>query len=571
MRVTLKIFLLIIISSYCLSCELDRFPYDKLVSEDLTMGSIESRTLGIYGKMKEEYYYKTLHHVGEYAGDNVALKGTTSDNLIYVHRYERLTNNYYTARVWSFTFQMVGNINKLLEEMDTFSPSNEEERQLHAHLRGENYMLRAWLYFACNNVFARQYLDSNGAANNLGLPIKTVSDIDYFPGRSSVADVYEQVIRDAKLGAKLMERSATQQINNNTKGSIEVAWSLLSRVNLYKGDWEQAELYADSVINSGRYKLLEGTAYQKYPQHVPETNTETIWCIRMVKDTDYKDYYMNNYSVGSLYCIRDNDGWGEMYPSESYLQLLRQNPEDLRFGFIEEQYAEEGGLWMLYVNDNATANTWTYVNKDVVQEGSEYRIVEDAGLYTSPYVQKETVNGKTQYYVTTTGTGGRRFDVIVEPKLSILGLLPRRYILKCSFQEQQGQLWSPVLFRFAETYLNRAEARYHRNNFAGAVADLNVIRDRAGIPQKNVADATSNSEILNWILDDRRLELAWEAHRKYDIFRNGLTLDRRYPGFHLSTADPVYTLDATDNRVVEYIPQQEIDTYPGSGELIQNN
>jgi hypothetical protein len=144
-----------------------------------------------------------------------------------------------------------------------------------------------------------------------------------------------------------------------------------------------------------------------------------------------------------------------------------------------------------------------------------------------------------------------------------------RYIYKCSLQEGQAQLYSPVMMRLAEVYLNRAEAEYHLNDQAAAVADVNVIRTRAGIPVRDLKDANDPDEVLTWILNERRLELAWEGQRKYDIFRNGQTLDRNYPGYHITSQPSILSVKPTDDIIVEYLPQTELDAYPG-GTLLQN-
>jgi len=539
--------------------KLDRFPYDAISNDNITIGSAESITRGTYAKMKEEYYYKTIHQVGEYGGDNISLSGTTSDELFNFYRYTRSNNSYYTSRVWLYTYQIIGNINSLLPVLEAYE-APEAERESVNHLIGENLLLRASAYFHCNNMFARPYLDSKGANTNLGIPIKTTNDINYFPPRSTVAQVYDQILDDATRAAAYMKRSASTTPKNNNYASQEVAWAFLSRVYLYMGNWEKAEAYADSVINSGRYTLLQDDAYQKYPQHVPESNSETIWCIRMVKDADFEEYHMDWYSVGAMYAEIDQIGWGEMYPSESYLNLLRKNPNDLRFSFIKDQPQSTGDLWMIYVVGNESAKTYNYVWKKVEKEGNDYRIVQDPTMYSNPIVQKETTSeGNTQYFVVASGT---RYNVWIEPALIDRNGYPKRFIMKCSYQEQQSQLYSPVLFRLAEMYLTRAEARWHRDKFSDAVSDLNIIRSRAHIPTKTVSQASNNTEILQWILNERRVELAWEAQRKYDILRNGQTIDRRYPGSHLTGTNYPIELLPTDPRIVELIPQSEIDAYP---------
>jgi len=61
--------------------------------------------------------------------------------------------------------------------------------------------------------------------------------------------------------------------------------------------------------------------------------------------------------------------------------------------------------------------------------------------------------------------------------------------------------------------------------------------------------------------------MAFEAQRKYDIFRNKLDLNRNYPGTHLNGNNPFYTVPYTNNRIIEYIPEQQIQIQPN---LVQN-
>lgn len=77
------------------------------------------------------------------------------------------------------------------------------------------------------------------------------------------------------------------------------------------------------------------------------------------------------------------------------------------------------------------------------------------------------------------------------------------------------------IFRIAEMYLIRAEARAQLNNLSvtnGALFDLNQVRDRAGLTP---AVATTQTDVLRAIEEERRYEFAFEAHRWYDLARTG--------------------------------------------------
>ena len=59
------------------------------------------------------------------------------------------------------------------------------------------------------------------------------------------------------------------------------------------------------------------------------------------------------------------------------------------------------------------------------------------------------------------------------------------------------------------------------------------------------------------------LELAWEGHRRFDVFRWRQTMDRRYPGGHtMSQGDKFYEIPYNSPSVCEFIPQLQFDAYP---------
>ncbi|MFN0255012.1 RagB/SusD family nutrient uptake outer membrane protein [Pedobacter ureilyticus] len=110
-----------------------------------------------------------------------------------------------------------------------------------------------------------------------------------------------------------------------------------------------------------------------------------------------------------------------------------------------------------------------------------------------------------------------------------------------------------VLFRLAEIYLIRAEARVRQNTpakIAEGLADLNVIRVRANLLPLVSTDQTA---ILNDILAQRRIELAHEGHRWFDLRRYNLTST-------LGISQPF--------RALWPIPQREVLT---SGNIIEKN
>jgi hypothetical protein len=76
-----------------------------------------------------------------------------------------------------------------------------------------------------------------------------------------------------------------------------------------------------------------------------------------------------------------------------------------------------------------------------------------------------------------------------------------------------------IVLRLSEQYLIRAEARARYGDLIGAKEDLNKIRNEAGLDN---TDAISSSEIIDAVIEERRLELFNEhGHRFFDLKRTG--------------------------------------------------
>ena len=109
----------------------------------------------------------------------------------------------------------------------------------------------------------------------------------------------------------------------------------------------------------------------------------------------------------------------------------------------------------------------------------------------------------------------------------------------------------PVI-RVSELYLTRAEAYAHLGQEAESHKDLNVIRNRAGLPNK----FPTGTNLVNEILKQRRIELAFEGHRFFDIKRLGRDIIKM-PN----------NLPFIDFKVLAPIPSRELAANPN---LIQN-
>lgn len=465
------------------ACNLDLEPYEGLPESELIDSDqgIKGITVGNYNYLKDAYYQRNFHFFGEYGGDNVSLSGTTTDHLFYCYNYQHFPAMSSTTNFWEKAYQLVVGCNKVILSVNSATTS-----AVQRELKGENLFLRAQTFFHLCNTFSRPYYQD--AENNMGIPLKLDDDLKNIPERSSVAEVYRQLVADLKEAEQLMSSR-----KSNIYASKQAAQALLSRVYLYmSGSIEnpnqeyalKAVEYATKVIDSGMFHLLGKEGYKSYFQVAPEENIETIFAVKHLPDIDDRGWS----SIGSMYNYVNQQGWAEMFASEPYRELLNQNTEDVRHSFIEPQYEQDG-------------------------------------------VTLQKRNGYPKYFIN-----------------------------KFSLQEGYPTLSSPVFIRLAEMYLNRAEGNARLGNKQAALDDVNLLRERSGLSGQQlyaIDDLKGRESVMEVVLEERRLELAFEAHRRWDIFRNGLTLDRHYRGVHENDFETL-SIPPEHPRVIFYIPESQM-------------
>ena len=547
------------------ACDIERLPHGSMAAEQITGDpntSLESLMNGVYAQLKT--WSDPMHRCGEYAGDNMMIRGSSTDDFYEFISFSRTPQNGRLMNFWDYGYKAVAQASNIIKMIDE-GQSPEIDNQL-----GECYFVRGMLYFYFVRAYGRPYYQN--PERNLGVPIVngTPDDINNLnlPDRSTVEKTYQQAIEDLKKAEELMTLDKGPAF-----ASKEAAQALLSRVYLYmSGTYESpntqyAQLavdYADKVISSPKYELLSREDFMKHNTFLPENNKEAIFVVkRVASEFSGFDHY---YGIGGMYANIGGMGWGEMYASGKYIDLLNETgrndwrPDhykivDARAAFIEPTY-EEGNreVFRFIVQDSPT--TLNYVQAAVVRNGNTLTCQDGGQTYTLTPVDAEQEIYSINYNDGNTYTG------VLDYYISLNRVYPQFYITKCSREGEDTHLHSPVISRLGEIYLNRAEAYAKLGDYGAALSDLNMIRERS-IPGAGYSslDATVASDRID---KERQLELAYQAERSYDVFRNGKSLVRQYPGPQRQFED----IPATDYRVVYYIPQDAINSYPGT--LTQN-
>ncbi|WP_308597234.1 RagB/SusD family nutrient uptake outer membrane protein [uncultured Parabacteroides sp.] len=575
-KIISKILLATVCSSMVLmSCDIERLPNGSMAAEDITsdpLTALDGLLGGSYAQLKT--WSDPMHRLGEYSGDNMMIRKYSSDDFFSFISFSRTPDNDRLLTFWDYGYKAVAqasNIMKMIEE----GQSEEIDSKL-----GECYYIRGMMYFYLARAFSRPYYQAPD--KNLGIPIVNGTPDDMnnvqLPDRSTVATTYQQAIADLKKAESMIN------VNNGPIfASVGAAQAMLSRVYLYmSGTYsnpntqyaDSAAYYATQVINSGAYELLPREDFMAYNTFVPENNPESIFCIkRVASEFSGYDHY---YGVGGMYGVIGGMGWGEMFASAKYIDLLNETgrndwrPDhkkivDARANFIEPQYVvdSDGNYTKVFrfINDiynNGTQSGYYYQqfkmtgNNTCTDGTASYTLTPDS----------DPNRAAEEYY--TIQYNGKTYTGVVDYEISLNNGHPKFYIVKCSREGEDSHLHSPVISRLGEIYLNRAEANAKLGRYGEALNDLNTIRERS-IPGEGYAslDVTTAPSLID---KERQLELAFQAERSYDVFRNGGTLTRHFPGAHNAMEE----VTATDFRVTYYIPQKAIDAYPNGNTLTQN-
>jgi starch-binding outer membrane protein, SusD/RagB family len=167
--------------------------------------------------------------------------------------------------------------------------------------------------------------------------------------------------------------------------------------------------------------------------------------------------------------------------------------------------------------------------------------INNKNSYASNWFQNPTSGGKKEFLPTDefialvkdANIGGSRSALIFTTGGITYGNM--------NFHIATGEDQSYIL-RLAELYLIRSEARAQQNKVDEGLKDLNVIRNRANVP--SITNVTTTDELVDKILLERRIELAYESQRWFDLIRTGKAQQ---------------VLGITDaNKLLLPIPRQEI-------------
>ncbi|SEQ00947.1 RagB/SusD family nutrient uptake outer membrane protein [Neolewinella agarilytica] len=359
---------------------------------------------------------------------------------------------------WPRLYQIVRGANETLRELELLDG---EDPAVVNEIAGRARFIRAYAYYHLVRLFGDiPYLDEQ----------TTTVDASVAP-RTPAETVYQGIIADFEFAKTVLPNSRA----NRALPSKAAASAFLASVYLTRGEYQMAYDEATDVIdNAGTYDLALEPDYRNI-FHAVNTNTskEPIFVIDFVatnvgdESRDYLAAFTGFFGQATYY---PTGGWSVMVPAQAVYDTWPDGDYRKEVNFDAEAVDNSGNV--------VSFNNFSSL---------------DGRNANRPHISKYTaMAGDTPI----ANTSGRDSD--------------------SNYQ----------LMRYAEVLLIAAEAAIELGRTAEADAWINMVRERArngnGSGAPSAVPANISGATIDDVMEERRLELAFEHHRWYDIVRRQL-------------------------------------------------
>lgn len=408
--------------------------------------------------------------LAEMCSDDAWMGNTSQDQSDYIslaHYQGTGQSNEAIANFWQYRYKGILRTNIAVTRI---AEAELTDTELQARLVAEAQFLRAYYYFELVRNFGAVPL-----VTDFVMPDE-VTGIT----RATLDECYEFIENDLiEAAAVLPERSeySDSDLGRATKGA---ALGLLGKVYCYEEKWSEAKNVLGQVISSGEYQLMDDFGDVWDVDH--DNNAESLFEAQF----EYDDTYSIGGSLSVVTGARNgpDDGWSWCLPTAN----------------LENAYEEEGDTERL---------RWTIIKSGCTEIAGEDNF--------DVFIENNTA---VSNYETVLETWGWSDDCyIITPSQHKSARIIRKYFIPYA---KRPAVWGtdniPLnhrILRYADVLLLYAEACNELSDDSSARSALNQVRNRVGL-----SDVTSSGTNLQAaIRNERRLELAFEQNRLYDIRR----------------------------------------------------
>jgi len=461
----IKILAILLTSSILISCNkwVDYNPKDDFRITDQeylkSEANYRSMAIGVYSPLQ---WLNQIVPVGDIVTDNSVTGGESASDVLSLQQIDNFTYNSVNSTLsdlWQSSYEGINRANYMHQYKEKNLAGEAINFVGKDALYGEIYFLRAYYYFTLTKMFG-------------GVPLFTEKRLTLAESRTlsriPQADVYKQIETDLASAIAVLP---TVQVEKG-KATKAAAQALLGKVYLYQNKYTTAASILETVITTGLFSLVADFNSIFLPSG--ENGTESVFEIQYSNASATYDWGhvtrgQGNYSVQQC-GVRGLNGTATMpYSSGWSTNLPTQN--------LSASYTagdKRKAVTVLDIEAYKTANPGLNITYQV----APYR---NTGLYNQKYLPRK---GETSGQVELNYSNNFR------------------------------------TIRLADVMLMAAEAFNKSGNDIKAQTYLNLVRRRAF--GDNAHDITSTaSALFEAILVERRLELAMEGERFFDLVRTG--------------------------------------------------
>ncbi len=428
-------------------------------------------------------------------GFHWAMWSSVSDETIYsnddqtylVQRGQMSPSNFgFMSTTWGRSFRNIREINVALSNIDTdVSPFDADTKQ---RLVAELHFIRAFRYFELLRGFGKVPIVGDEV-------FKLDSDFTPLYDRKEIPEVVSYIENELEMAIGGLPSE------NGARATRDAAMALKSRVLMYAASplfnndtndaqkWQKAADAAKAVMDLGKYSLVTDLDAD------PAENFRKLFVTQTATSEDiFTRFYVQTSNSGGraipverMNGPNGSGGWGGNSPMQNFVDDFEMSNglpiDDVASGYDEQD---------------------PYVNRDprfyatVVYNGLAFR---DRPYESFLPEGLDSPDGNEPWNTSKTGYLLRKFmrEDITLNDWNDMGTSPWRY------------------FRYAEILLNYAEAQNEATGPDASVYDaVNTVRQRAGMPDLT---GLSQDEMRDKIRNERRVELAFEEHRYFDVRR----------------------------------------------------